>query len=103
MTDIDQIARRLSDLETIVKEQGYRIKALEKAHNPVVLYGGPSTSDMAMLAKQMPTRVTIHESGPDKYGVTYRAHIKHDDHIQWCECGRDVCRAPECPRHKDGK
>jgi hypothetical protein len=19
---------------------------------------------------------------------------------QWCECGRDVCRAPDCPSHK---
>jgi hypothetical protein len=19
---------------------------------------------------------------------------------QWCQCGRDVCRAPDCPSHK---
>jgi len=20
--------------------------------------------------------------------------------ITWCECGRDICRAPDCPSHK---
>jgi len=74
MTDIDQALRRLSDLETQVREQGYRIKALEKAHEP----------RMAIYTVQkrpgwVPSVVAVE---------------------QFCECGRDLCRAPECPSHK---
>jgi len=71
--DIDQLARTVKDLE-------YRIKQLEKAHNPVVLYGGLSASDMATLAKRGPGKI---ES-------------------QFCACGKDklLCRAPDCPSHK---
>ena len=89
--DTDQLSRALKDLE-------YRVRALEKAHNPPVLYGGSIGGSMADALRKPPTKVTIHESTSD--GVTYRAHIKHDANVQWCSCGRDHCRAPDCPSHK---
>jgi hypothetical protein len=46
-------------------------RMLEK---PEVLYGGPATHTM-------------------KGSLTARGW-------QFCECGRDVCRAPDCPSHK---
>ena len=54
MTDIDQLSRRVADLE-------YRVKLLEKAREPK--------------------------------GVRTQ-RIK-----PWCYCGRDICRAPDCPSH----
>jgi hypothetical protein len=36
--------------------------------------------------------------------TAYAAMPKPSKHVgageQWCECGRDVCRAPDCPSHK---
>lgn len=87
MTDIDQIARRLSDLETIVKEQGYRIKALEKA-------GEPQVKGMyAVLSPEQQKQVKNYR-GPENIGFA--------DVAQFCDCGKDrlLCRAPECPSHK---
>ncbi len=25
----------------------------------------------------------------------------HNGFMQWCQCGRDVCRAPDCPSHRN--
>lgn len=83
MTDIDQIARRLSDLETIVKEQGYRIKALEKD-----------------VGRQFWNRVNAGKTVETSPGVFTSVTVKNCTFEQFCPCGRDVCRAPECPSHK---
>ena len=79
MTDLDQALRRITDLEAVVREQGYRIKALESTLRPVALfpYG-------------------IDEPG----GRVAKFSTNMQGGKQWCECGRDVCRAPDCPSHK---
>jgi len=65
MTDIDQLARAMKDLE-------YRVKLLERAHEP--------------------------QKGVMKVNM-FRSDARFDP-AQFCECGRDLCRAPECPSHK---
>ena len=69
MTDLDHMQRRLSDLESVVRDQGYRIRALEEA------------------GARLPGKYVADENMV----------------VQWCKCGRDLCRAPDCPSHADQK
>ena len=78
MTDIDAAMRRLSDLESQVREQGYRIKALEKAK--------PNAADPW-------ADVSVGKNVAGFIGLP-------NGKVQFCPCGRDVCRAPDCPSHK---
>ena len=85
MTDLDHMQRRLSDLETIVREQGYRIKALEKAGHPFRAFKAPQP----VVGELIP-----------EYHARLAQAVQSYVNGQFCECGRDVCRAPDCPSHK---
>ena len=73
MSDLDQALRRIADLEAVTRDQGYRIKALERA-----------------------VSVTVQAVS---FGSTKDVVSKKLGNL-WCECGRDLCRAPDCPSHK---
>ena len=99
MSDLDQALRRITDLEAVVREQGYRIKALEKAGDK-----SPVKMPEAIFDNHPPSIV-------DLGGGSYIYDARLDPRVgppslsvvgikQFCECGRDVCRAPECPSHK---
>lgn len=64
----------MSETERRLDDIEKRLARLERAaEKPEVYYGGPMKHDMVFRAKPME---------------------------QWCPCGRDVCRAPDCPSHK---
>ena len=58
MTDIDVAIRRLSDLEAQVREQGYRIKALEKWHSDIVEAKFAATKTWGSRAPDCPSHKT---------------------------------------------
>lgn len=41
---------------------------------------------------------TVDVAGNAIYKMTIAKLARQDS--QYCECGRDVCRAPDCPSHK---
>lgn len=97
MTDLDHLTRRMNDLEAIVREQGYRIKALEherglgKWGERLVQISPPNTGTPIgepFVAYPAVPKVSITLTGGSS--------------AQFCECGKDalLCRAPECPSHK---
>ena len=63
----------IDQLSRALKDLEYRVKLLEKAAS-------------------VTAQVVAHGSSRDLY------HRKMGR--LWCECGRDVCRAPDCPSHK---
>ncbi len=63
------------NFERRISDLEKRLARLERAaEHPVVLYGGPA------------------KHGMDALWI--------DNNGQWCNCGRDVCRAPDCPTYK---
>ena len=72
--DLDQLARTVKDLE-------YRVRALEKAQ-------GKRLTLVDMISADI-----------------WHGDNRHEKAIvgkpkQFCSCGRDLCRAPDCPSHK---
>jgi hypothetical protein len=54
-----------------------RLARLERMlEKPEVLYGGPVNHEM-------------------------RGKFPRWGNNRWCQCGRDVCRAPDCPSHRE--
>ena len=108
MTDLDHMQRRLSDLESVVRDQGYRIRALEK---------GGNAKPMRVMKTMLCTACGGSGLQYVPYGETTSLHhtckrcggrgntyeIVADVSHQFCECGRDLCRAPDCPSHKGDK
>lgn len=86
--DIDQLARamkdhekRLNRIEAWMEAQGRHLTTLVMGEDgvprPLYPLGEPYTAATAIK----PHNVKVGIGG-------------------WCECGRDVCRAPDCPSHK---
>ena len=63
----------LDQLARTVKDLEYRVRALEKAQT-VTAQTMAFGRDRGRYAKELGSL--------------------------WCSCGRDVCRAPDCPSHK---
>lgn len=64
----------MTDTERRLDDIEKRLARLERAaEKPVVAVGSPAW---------------VHNERGDIVGK------------QWCECGRDICRAPDCPSHK---
>ena len=63
----------IDQLARALKDLEYRVKLLEKAQ--------------AATAQTM------------AFGRDRERYAKQIGAL-WCECGRDVCRAPDCPSHK---
>lgn len=78
--DHDQIQRALADLEK-------RVRALEKLEEK----RWRSAFDEAVATRK-----------PDGRYYIVRDCEGNVVANGWCECGRDVCRAPDCPSHKGG-
>jgi len=91
MTDLDQLARTVKDLE-------YRVRALEKAREPRSQPRWTSCSACGGTGYKMAwgNQTSAAASVCERcFGVG-----KVTASSQFCSCGRDVCRAPDCPSHK---
>jgi hypothetical protein len=82
----DDHDRRLADIEK-------RLARLERAaEKPEVYYGGVTVHDMAYRNRA--------STGAQAVWSQPRFSTGLNGGKQWCPCGRDVCRAPDCPSHK---
>ena len=82
----DNFERRLADIEK-------RVARLERAaEKPEVYYGGVTVHDMAYRNRA--------STGAQAVWSQPRFSTGLNGGKQWCACGRDVCRAPDCPSHK---
>lgn len=60
----------IDQLSRSIKDLEYRVKRLEQAQG----------------------QWAVNRTG---YTSVYQTPV-----VQWCSCGREVCRAPDCPSHK---
>lgn len=57
---------------------------------------------LARLEKLTEKPATIFDGLNKIYSRSSVPQYTIDGVKQWCDCGRDVCRAPDCPTHKKG-
>lgn len=61
-------------------------------------------SDTDRRLDDIEKRLARLERAAEKPAITWRdlafTSAKVDIKGQWCQCGRDICRAPDCPSHK---
>ena len=111
MTDIDRLSRDLDDLRSQIREQGYRIRELEKKGlgkltEPLVQAGG-----IPVGGPVDPREVYVSPESPAIEGAPIIQHYSLGGNVtrirpsvgdgQFCQCGREACRAPDCPSHAD--
>ena len=60
---------------------------------------------LSRAVKDLEYRVKLLEKAASVTAQTVAHGARRDDYAKkmgqlWCSCGRDICRAPDCPSHK---
>ncbi len=63
------------------------------------------TDDHDRRLADIEKRVARLEASVWPFATAYAAVVAPSKRVsageQWCECGREVCRAPDCPAHRE--